>query len=81
MAQMKRKPIAFDNPLFMLKLTHDQVYKCTIKNVKRFVSKLRFSWRKNYFLSFVVRELLTFKYVESNRSSFGPLIAKFAWFK
>ena len=66
-ALTKRKPIAFNSPLFMLKLTQDQVCKCTIKKAKRFVRKLRFPWRKNYFLSFVVRELLTFEYVKSNQ--------------
>ena len=32
---------------------------------------------KTDFLSFVVRELLTFEYVVSNRSPPGPLIKKF----
>ena len=74
---MKRKPIASDYPLLISKLTQDQVCKCTIQKVKRFVRKLHFSWPKNFFLSFVVWDLSTFKYVESIQSFFGPLIAKF----
>ena len=78
-ALMKRKPITFNSSLVMLKLTQDQVCKCTIKKVKRFVRKLRFSWRKNYFLSFVVRELLTFKYVKSNRFPLAHWSQNFDW--
>ena len=42
LAPMKRKPIARDSPLSMLKLRQHEVRKCTIKKVKSFVRKLRF---------------------------------------
>ena len=45
-AQMKGKPIASDSSLLKLKLILDQGRKCTIKQTKYFVMKLRFSWRK-----------------------------------
>ena len=76
-AQRKRKPIAFNSPLVMLKLTQNQVRKCTIKKVKRFVGKCASHSPKTIVLSFAIRELLTFKYVELNRSHLGPLIVTF----
>ena len=75
--QMKSEPIASDSPRFILKLIEDQGCKYYDKQFRLFAKRLSFSWSKTNFLSFVIRELLTFECVVSNRSSHGPLIKKF----
>ena len=66
--QMKIKPIAFNSPRLMLKLIRDQDSEYNDKKFGLFVRKLSFSWSKNGFLSFVIRELLAFECVVSNQS-------------
>ena len=61
----------------MFRLIEDQGCKHNDKKFGLFVRKLSFSRSKNGFLSFVVRELLTFEFVVSIRSPPGPLIKKF----
>ena len=75
--QIKSEPIASDSPWLMFKLIDDQGCKHNDKKCGLFVRKLSFFRSKNGFLSFVVRELLTFEFVMSNRSPLGPLITKF----
>ena len=52
----------------MLKLTPNQVAKAPLKSLNILLGSFTSHRAKAIFLSFVVRELLTFEYVESNRS-------------
>ena len=74
---MKRKSIASDSPLLVLKLTQDQFANVPLKRLKVLVENNASHGAKTISLYVVVRELLTFNYVESNRSPVGPLITKF----
>ena len=49
----------------MLKLIEDQGCNSNDKKFRLLIRKLSFSWSKNVFLFFVIRELLTFECVAS----------------
>ena len=49
-AQMKRKPITFDSFLLILKLTQDQVRKCTIKRLKPLLGNRASHGAKTFFI-------------------------------
>ena len=77
-SHMERLAIASDSPIILImKSTQDQVCKNTIKKSNISLGNCCPHDVKTNILSHVVRELLAFRYVESNRFPLATLIAKF----
>ena len=72
--QMKGEPIVSDSPRLMSKLIQNQGCKYNDKKVRLFSKNKVARGAKTNFLSFVIRELLTFECAVLNRSPPRPLV-------